>query len=91
MFSSVWEATCPSDSPVHDGLGALDVCNALGNRIHNAAIHDHAQVAGTGDRNLTLAVAKRHHVQAADLDTRLKRTDDVLHQILTRVGRLRTT
>ena len=67
------------------------MCNALGNRIHNAAIHDHAQVAGTGDRNLTLAVAKRHHVQAADLDTRLKRTDDVLHQILARIGRLRTT
>ena len=75
----------------HDSLGALDVCNALGNRIHNAAIHDHAQVAGTGDRNLTLAVAKRHHVQAADLDTWLKRTDDVLHQILARIGRLRTT
>ena len=75
----------------NDGLGALDVCNALGNRIHNAAIHDHAQIAGTGDRNLTLAVAKRHHVQAADLDTRLKRTDDVLHQILARIGRLRTT
>lgn len=67
------------------------MCNALSNRIHNAAIHDHAQVAGTGDRNLTLAVAKRHHVQAADLDTRLKRTDDVLHQVFTRVGRLRTT
>ena len=65
--------------------------NALGNRIHNAAIHDHAQVAGAGDGNLALAISERHHVQAADLDTRLKRADDVLHQILARIGRLRTT
>ena len=65
--------------------------NALGNRIHDAAIHDHAQVAGAGDGNLTLTISKRHHVQAADLDTRLKRADDVLHQILARIGRLRTT
>ena len=64
--------------------------DALGNRIHNAAIHDHAQVAGTCHRNLALAISKRHHVQAADLDTRLKGTDDVLYQILAGIGRLRT-
>ena len=75
----------------HDGLGALDMRDALGNRIHDAAIHDHAQVAGAGNGNLTLAITKRHHIQATDLDTRRKGTDDVLHQILARIGRLRTT
>ena len=65
--------------------------DALGNRIHDATVHDHAQVAGASHRDLALAVTKRHHVQAADLDTRLKRTDNVLHQILARIGRLRTT
>ena len=70
-------------------LRTLKLGHALRDLEHEATIHDDAERLRRLERYLALALAKGHHVEAADDTGRLKRTDDILREPLGLVARHR--